>query len=168
MQKQTIISLALAVLALAAGALIYLAAPQNKPAAPSSRTNEASAPSQVGAVPSNVIIPPVPPVPTDQTRIPFNGQAPSVIGTVKSVTSSSLVLEITEQPKDKPGLVTHEQSVKLTNTTKYSFAQSSEGSGGGEAKRQDIKAGMTVTVFVKDAADLQGNAFAATSIEIRL
>lgn len=151
MQKQTLLLISFPVLAIAVAALVYVAAPAGKFGAESVTESTAKpllrGPSATDPV--SHIENPVPPAPpTDQTAIPFNGQEPSLQGTVKAVLKTKLTIEVVEQPVDAQGLVTKTYSITAP------------------ADAPTVKVGQSITVFVVDAADLKSDPIPAKSIVI--
>lgn len=92
-------------------------------------------------------------------EIPFNGQQPSLNGTVKQIDGDLITIEVTEQPVDQQGLVKKEYTVQA------SLAEYVDGDTQ-PLSASDLANGDTVQVFVADSDNLETVPIVATRIVI--
>lgn len=115
--------------------------------------------------------PPLPPPPSlseqPEEPTPFNGQEASIVGSITSIIGNRIAIDVIEQPKDKPGLVTVAYEVQVNAQTDYSLVPAQAGGAFTLATKANLAVGDSVQVFVADATALQAKPIIASRIEIR-
>lgn len=141
MNKQTLLSLGFAGLAISIGALLYLAAPALRSDLVSQQTTH--------DLPKLPVLEAEDAPTFTQPEARFNETEPSVLGTITAINGTKIDLDVVEQPKDLAGTIVNRRVVRVS-----------------AARAATLVVGQQITVFVAQQDDLMASEIPATRVEV--